>query len=1329
MALPTNTFRRKRYFRSKFREGKYLLSAEASDIQLESYQAIRDLVKDTYGNIAVGVSFKPDQISSSVIRLRPGEAWDDGIPFILKSGTDPKVIQGILESGITLSESSATISDIGGKSLDLSGLADGNYSIVLENKEEIVRPVGVGAVDSYLEGVNVGEETENKIRLICKIHVIQTSDLTETPTYPLAVTNHFVNKIVVTPSPGANFIVSAIDITPDINGADRRVVFNNSLGNLPFATNAEDFINGILVDSDGNYLTITSITTSDGGATVQMLLDREVAYNSASPHAGLPVITNGIPFTLYKRDHYVTSSSGDPLGKHYYRIADFSFATGALTNITDLRVVSEVNTFGVDPNVRFVGGGLISWDIASGQLLFDSNFQVTLPGNVGKANIVGPAIVTLPANGDVAFIYLNRSSLIDYNVSPIIVAKTSVPPSVDAYIFAERRYDRIYFPHGGSIGDSETGILGAFGATLDKDWSEDLIIDALSENQMDEVFAETFNTQNFVDAVKTTGMTFDPFAKAFIASAAARIIDYFPTVLPAADPDDPWTVLGTQAESLLGGLLHLVDSSIGDQIAYRRTESSLNSTCHSDNEFRLRMTASTGTKPFAYEVYDGSKQFGLEIVSGAVNLIDGSGATLQSYSINTGIFHDYKLVKIGDQVVQWYIDDVLINTYKYSDITTATVLNQIVWGTSLLATATADIDYISVKIYGSILQSVDLFRASSLKYDANIIPESEPTSPWVLIDGVGISHVIADKKLVITDNSAINQIAWERSESLLTFFGNAEVEMRVKLDSGSSLNFEKFGLRLQDGKLNVAVYIRDDVGQLKVGLYDSISSTLITAEYPIDYNKYVVIKLSKNRNIGYALYIDGQLKDTAAYDEFTDITSDRKISFGGFNVASNYLAYIDYVQYSLPGASSLAATPVKDFMSIINSDDPYPICWISTDDGFTWYEVLEGLHVSASDLDLVGSNILARIGLSKSGTSLTDYGILYNRTNYDVRGQFEYAKQTASVGQTIFNLPFTYTVGVNELVVFYRPVATGLTRKLTLPNDYTEPNQSTIQLTFSAFVGDILEFRNSFTKDPLVPPPVRFLGHNHDGSRGESDAITPTSVVTSSIQTNSFKMPTGASLGKIYTSDALGNASWSSSIDITSFKMATGAVAGYAFLTDLAGDASWGQVTALGLATDAVETLKIKDLNVTKAKLEALGQSISGSSLTFSGSSGSYADVNNLNVRLITIGRPVVLFLQSDGSGNASFIGPTDSSGDKVSGLIRIQRSPHGLATWTTIANYTIENDFPVLTGLCELRIPPGCILHMDLAAAGDWDYKVQYELVTGTNMYVYYCKLVAYEL
>lgn len=1102
MALPTNTFRPQRYFRSKFREGKYLLAAEATDVQLEMHDLIREFIKHSYGDMAVQSSWKADQISGTLLRIRPGEAWHDGIPFVMDSAQDPKVYQGVLETGVSFSETGATTSDVGGKDLDLSGLADGDYSIVVEAMEELVRPVGTGAVDPYLQGANVGEETANKLRMVYKIHVVPTADLVDTPTYPLAITNHLVNEIVVTPSPTENFLVAAIDISQDPNGADRRITLDNSADNLPFSVDAEPFINGRFIDSDGNEYHITSITTTDGGATVQILLDREVAVGSSSPKAGLPVITNGLPYKLVKRDFYVSASTGTPLGHHYYRTTDFSMLGGSLDSLSDLRTVTGVNTFGVDHNVRLVGGGIISWNATLGELTYDDDFEVTIPGVVGKAIIPSPpGTVTLASDGDVAFFYLDRDATSDYNNTLTVLPKEDVPANVDVYVLAERRSDRIYFPHGGSIGNAETGILGAFGGTVDKDLSEDLIIDALTENAMDEVFAETFNTQSSVDLTKTVGMTFEPFSKQYRASGGARFVDYPADTLPAADPNDPWTKQGTQVESLGAGILTLIDSSIGDRIAYSRVESSLVPTAHFDGSIRCRMPSSTGSKPMALEVKDGAsgKHFGVEVTATAANLIDGSGAVLQTFAVDGTTYHTYRLVKIGNLVVQWYVDDILRGAYSYADITTGSGGDsEVIWGTSITATATVDVDAVEFRIYTSILQSIDVFRTAGLFYGADLEPDDGGlgAEAWTKTLVGAVSTSVADGYLNIVDSSNIARVAYERTESSLKYFGNAEIEMRVKIKPGHT-NFANFGLRFRDGRKDISLLVRDDAGTLKAGLYNGSALTLVSTEAEVPEDEFVVLKLIKTRNETVQFLINGQYQDQNAYEEFTDPSSERKYLFGSFDVSSEYDVDIDYVQYGLPGQGEMAATPVRDFLTIVNSTDTFPIAWVSTDEGKTWHEAPPGESVSVNNLEVVGANILVRVGLSTVNAVLTDYGILYNKTAFDVQGQFEYDKQTATAGQTVFSLPFTFVTGVNELVVHYRPLATGETRKLTLPEDYTEANESQIELTFAAAAGDILEFRNQFTKDPLIPPSVRFLEHNHDGSRSESEVLEPTDVLAS----------------------------------------------------------------------------------------------------------------------------------------------------------------------------------------------------------------------------------------
>lgn len=468
MALPTNSFRTNRYFRSKFNEGKYLLAAEATDLQLETQDFIKEFLKNSYGNIAVGNAWKVDSISSTQLRIRPGVAFDGGIPFVLKSGSDGIVVQGISPSaGYTFSDQNAGTSDAGGKKIVISALlTNGNYTVVIEAREELVKPSGSGAVDAFLQGVNVNEETGNKLRLIYKIHTILTSDLTETPTFPQSGTVHnFSNRIVVTPQTGvANFVISSIPITQDVNGADLRLTLDNANANLPFSTDAQEYINGLFIDSDGNEMTITSITTEDGGATVKLLLDRQVEFNSSTPKSGTPVITNLVPYQLIKRDYYVSSNGGVPLGQHYMKIASFTATGGAISALTDLRTTSDINTFGVDANARLSGGGAISFDDSTDTVTFAAALKVTFPSSAAVVTIASGSAV-LPSDLSVAYFDIDRTATAPYTRTLTIASKSALSKSANHYIVMERRDNRIFFPHNGSVGDAETGFLGSFGTT------------------------------------------------------------------------------------------------------------------------------------------------------------------------------------------------------------------------------------------------------------------------------------------------------------------------------------------------------------------------------------------------------------------------------------------------------------------------------------------------------------------------------------------------------------------------------------------------------------------------------------------------------------------------------------------------------------------------------------------------------------------------------------------------------------------------------------------------------------------------------------------------
>ncbi len=63
MALKFNTFRSERFLRSRFLEGRYLLAAENTDIELELIDFSRRIVKFAFGNIALEDSWKTSRYS------------------------------------------------------------------------------------------------------------------------------------------------------------------------------------------------------------------------------------------------------------------------------------------------------------------------------------------------------------------------------------------------------------------------------------------------------------------------------------------------------------------------------------------------------------------------------------------------------------------------------------------------------------------------------------------------------------------------------------------------------------------------------------------------------------------------------------------------------------------------------------------------------------------------------------------------------------------------------------------------------------------------------------------------------------------------------------------------------------------------------------------------------------------------------------------------------------------------------------------------------------------------------------------------------------------
>jgi hypothetical protein len=150
-------------------------------------------------------------------------------------------------------------------------------------------------------------------------------------------------------------------------------------------------------------------------------------------------------------------------------------------------------------------------------------------------------------------------------------------------------------------------------------------------------------------------------------------------------------------------------------------------------------------------------------------------------------------------------------------------------------------------------------------------------------------------------------------------------------------------------------------------------------------------------------------------------------------------------------------------------------------------------------------------------------------------------------------------------------------------------------------------------------------------------------------------------------------------------------------------------VTTAKIDDLAVTTAKIAAANVTRAKLAALGQQVSSSS--GSTTPTSTGDIPNCSVTITTTGRPVLLFLQPDGSGKANMLNDVGGSS------IQYKRDGSAIADFG-IYGYGANSS---TKGFHQ------CVF-LDVVSAGTYTYKATYVHSSG-NGFIDYVKLVAYEL
>jgi hypothetical protein len=407
--LRFNTFRARRYLRTRFVEGNFLLASEASDLELEILDLLRTSIRSTMGDVAVSDAWKVERLSDTSVLIKPGEAWFKGLPFISRYGKDQLVSGAILSLGsIPVGVTATDHPDGLGKVInfnDGSTTPTNNYRFVVTALEELVTDVD----DPFLKNANLTESTGQKVRLNYQLNIVPVSTQTNSPTpyrdensssggpitnYPDSggtASPNYVNEIDITPSAGLNgeqVNLTVVTGSEAIDGRDVEIVLRNDPGlgggnpipNSP--AEQQRFSNGKLIDSNGSEFHINAIFNDTISTQVVLRIDKE-------PGQSNPEIINTRPIRLIKRDVYTTDDvNGAPQGRVNWPIADVDWDSAALlthpTKITDLRTVVEDNQeFQLKANIKdnliLAEGGDVSFDATSGLLTWTDAFQLLHP--------------------------------------------------------------------------------------------------------------------------------------------------------------------------------------------------------------------------------------------------------------------------------------------------------------------------------------------------------------------------------------------------------------------------------------------------------------------------------------------------------------------------------------------------------------------------------------------------------------------------------------------------------------------------------------------------------------------------------------------------------------------------------------------------------------------------------------------------------------------------------------------------------------------------------------------------------------------------------------
>lgn len=489
MSLKFNTFRANRYLRSKFVEGKFLLASEATDLELEVLDLLREQARNMLGDVAIGEAWKVEKLSATQLLIKPGEAWFKGLPFSMRGGKDQLVSGatlsiGTVPVGVTVADDATgdgkvlTFGTVGTPNGGDVTLSD-TYRMVITAREELITDLQ----DEFLQNANLTESTQQKVRLVFQLNIIPDAIQDESPIpyrdetsvgtdAGLTPTNfpdtgndnqpNFVNEIVINPTVGTGDLVSLNSITgaEQIDGRDLELIINNPIGANPIPdapTEQGAFSHGILIDSNGSEYHINFITNDTVGGRVKIVIDKEYQQED-------PVIDpgGGRPYSIFKRDVYVTDDvNGIPTGKIHWPIATlvWSSTNGVAheSSISDLRTSFEKlenYTAAVDTkfSLKATDGGTMDYINSTSILTWSADIALLNPH--GPAMSVTAASVPIVDGGSLMYdLKLAAGGALELGTVAVNITAAGTSNTVDPVVLSSARVGNIIVDSGGVVAE------------------------------------------------------------------------------------------------------------------------------------------------------------------------------------------------------------------------------------------------------------------------------------------------------------------------------------------------------------------------------------------------------------------------------------------------------------------------------------------------------------------------------------------------------------------------------------------------------------------------------------------------------------------------------------------------------------------------------------------------------------------------------------------------------------------------------------------------------------------------------------------------------------